>query len=329
LVTTIGPRASLSGPFRIFICYRRDDTGDDAARVYQALVKRYGTSAVFMDRSTLPPGSKFAQEVKTALGQSRAVLVLIGETWLKAAAQEDGRRRLDDRHDFVRREMKISLRSRAAPTIPVLLHDTQMPKPKQLPRALRKLPERHAFEIREGSWDDDLRGLCSHLDSIRTADTVAHRGSHRFRAVPARPPLTILLGFALSLVLLFGASALLMDRTTTNETSEPTLSSADAPRAEGLLKGHNGWVEAVATAQLDGHPVVVSAGDDATVRIWDPVRYSQIGDPLKGHTGGCGCPKLCTQPLTWTPRPSTRSRPAPAPGPPGRARRLDPRALAD
>src|SRR4051794_40349626 len=45
--------------------------------------------------------------------------------------------------------------------------------------------------------------------------------------------------------------------------------------------------------------------------------------------GACGCPKLCTQPLTWTPRPSTRSRPAPAPGPPGRARRLDPRALAD
>ncbi len=37
-----------------------------------ALVEPYGTDAVFMNVDIISPGSEFAQEVKTALGQSHA-----------------------------------------------------------------------------------------------------------------------------------------------------------------------------------------------------------------------------------------------------------------
>ena len=35
------------------------------------------------------------------------------------------------------------------------------------------------------------------------------------------------------------------------------------------LTGHTGSVNAVATTQLDGHPVAVSGGGDKAVRVWD------------------------------------------------------------
>ena len=38
-----------------------------------ALVEPYGTDAVFMNVDIISPDSEFAQEVKTALGQSHAV----------------------------------------------------------------------------------------------------------------------------------------------------------------------------------------------------------------------------------------------------------------
>ena len=41
----------------------------------------------------------------------------------------------------------------------------------------------------------------------------------------------------------------------------------------------------MATAQLDGRPVIVSGGGDGTVRVWDLATGAPIGQPLTGHTG--------------------------------------------
>ena len=50
----------------------------------------------------------------------------------------------------------------------------------------------------------------------------------------------------------------------------------------GPFIGHTGPVNAVATARVDGQPVVVSGGGDATVRVWDLATGTPIGSPLGG-----------------------------------------------
>ena len=49
--------------------------------------------------------------------------------------------------------------------------------------------------------------------------------------------------------------------------------------------GHTDFVSAVATAQLDGRPVVISGSNDKTVRVWDLATGNPIGAPFTGHTG--------------------------------------------
>jgi WD40 repeat protein len=51
-----------------------------------------------------------------------------------------------------------------------------------------------------------------------------------------------------------------------------------------VLRGHDGWVMAVAVGALpDGTPVIVSGGSDGTVRIWRLADGSPVGEPLRGH----------------------------------------------
>ena len=44
-----------------------------------------------------------------------------------------------------------------------------------------------------------------------------------------------------------------------------------------------GAVTAVAAAELDGRPVVISGSDDRTVRVWDLATGAPVGDPFTGH----------------------------------------------
>ena len=59
-------------------------------------------------------------------------------------------------------------------------------------------------------------------------------------------------------------------------------------RATGhqVLTGHTGEVSAVAVGALpDGTPVIVSGGDDGTVRVWRLADGTPVGEPLSGHAG--------------------------------------------
>ncbi|MFG6198185.1 hypothetical protein [Nonomuraea sp. JJY05] len=52
------------------------------------------------------------------------------------------------------------------------------------------------------------------------------------------------------------------------------------------LAGHTGLVSQVCGLVLpDGRAALASAGDDGTIRLWNPEKVSPIGAPLTGHTG--------------------------------------------
>ena len=56
-------------------------------------------------------------------------------------------------------------------------------------------------------------------------------------------------------------------------------------RPHQQITGHDGPVNAVAAAELDGRPVVISGSDDGTVRVWDLATGTPVGDPFTGHGG--------------------------------------------
>lgn len=147
---------------RIFLSYRRDDTGGRAGRLYDQLATRFGTGRVFIDVTDAAPGLDFTEQVETAIERSDAVLVVIGPEWL-ASPRTDGTRRIDRADDFVRREVGAALTT-GKPVVPVLVDGATLPSDDQLPDDIRALATRQAVSLRDTSWHEDVNALVRRLE---------------------------------------------------------------------------------------------------------------------------------------------------------------------
>lgn len=147
---------------RIFINYRRSDSGGEAGRLYDHLNARYGVATVFRDVDKIQPGISFIEALNQALDGSDIVLVVIGPEWLKAGDRRGGRR-LDDPDDFVRMEVETALLREGLRTVPVLVGGATMPSAADLPESLQPLAELQALELRDGRFDDDVENLVREL----------------------------------------------------------------------------------------------------------------------------------------------------------------------
>lgn len=147
----------------IFIGYRRDDTADVAGRIYDAMALRFGKGRVFKDVDNIGPGVDFGDYIKSVLPKCRVALMLIGPHWLESK-DEDGNRRLDDEHDWVRIEIETALSTPDVLTVPVLVNGARMPRAADVPESLRPLLRRNAAIIRrDPDFHDDVERLATAL----------------------------------------------------------------------------------------------------------------------------------------------------------------------
>ncbi len=109
-------------PHRIFICYRKADTGKDARQLRLALDSVYGAGSTFLDEASIQGGETWPERLREALGAADVILILIGPDWLLSPADKWGRRRLDQDDDWVRAEIESALANRKTKLVlPILL----------------------------------------------------------------------------------------------------------------------------------------------------------------------------------------------------------------
>lgn len=106
----------------IFISYRREDTGAKsdnkvAENIFLHLKLAFGDKAVFMDTRQIAPGDKWEDRIEQGLRHSAITIALIGPKFFD---EEDGKMRLEDPADWVRRELEFSISS-GRPVIPLLI----------------------------------------------------------------------------------------------------------------------------------------------------------------------------------------------------------------
>lgn len=146
---------------KIFICYRRTDSGGHAGRVYDRLAARFGDDRIYIDIHNIPPGVDFVEHVRQAMQECAAVIVLIGQRWLVG----ENRKRLNQPDDHVRQEIEQALESMAQ-VYPVLVQDARMPAQADLPEDIRPLARRNAIEIRDASFEADVQPLIKALEGL-------------------------------------------------------------------------------------------------------------------------------------------------------------------
>jgi len=174
----------------IFLSYRRLDSQSATGRLADDLEAHFGDERVFRDRE-IGAGDDFVAAIRRSVESSTVVLVVVGPQWLTATDAE-GRRRLDDPHDFVRLEIELALAARVA-VVPVLVDGATMPAAAELPPSLAAFARCQAVELSDKRWRFDVDTLIAALQSRFGIDadapvaagaspSVASRGGARWAA---------------------------------------------------------------------------------------------------------------------------------------------------
>ena len=141
----------------IFISYRREDSAGFARLIYDRVVNQLDRDRVFFDVDNIEPGLDFVKILSARVGACDALVAIIGKNWLTASDDEQ-KRRIDDPFDFVRIEIEAALQ-RDIRVIPVLVDGARMPRPSDLPEALKSLSNRQAIEISHTRFESDSQNL--------------------------------------------------------------------------------------------------------------------------------------------------------------------------
>jgi hypothetical protein len=260
---------------KIFISYRRDDTGGRAGRLFDLLAARYGAGRVFQDVTGVAPGTYFDDQVDAAIAGSDVVLVVIGPRWLTSAGG-DGARRIDRPDDYVRHEVRAALRADVR-VVPVLVDDAELPSAAELPDDLAPLVRRQAVSVRDESWHRDVDDLINRLEREPTDIATGPPGR------PRRTAVAIGVGAAVVIALIVAALALRDDdQGTESDGALPPCETAGASWSAATIEA------SAVELQLDGYDVRIEPlsatsrpdGDRYIVQV--ELEVANIGTPQPG-----------------------------------------------
>ena len=161
-------------PRKIFISYRREDSAASAISIGQYLENEFGRKNVFLDID-MRAGTLFPAVLEQRLAECKVMLVLIGPSWLNAK-DEEGRRRLDNPHDWVRLEIERALR-RKITVIPVRLNGAELPARAMLPNDIEGLLDHQAASVTLSGFRHEMAGLVRDIRSIPSPPSWQRFGS--------------------------------------------------------------------------------------------------------------------------------------------------------
>jgi hypothetical protein len=151
----------VAGQGGVFINYRGADSTGYAALIYAQLSARLGEDLVYLDSVSVPSGADYIDELLRAVCAADVMLAVIGAQWLTVTGP-DGRRRIEEPTDWIRRELGTA-RDAGTVVIPVVTDDVTPPAEADLPADLRWLARRQHRRLRYREAGTDLARLIDEL----------------------------------------------------------------------------------------------------------------------------------------------------------------------
>jgi hypothetical protein len=154
---------------KLFISYRRSDTGYQPEIIKRTLSKYIDDEIIFYDHD-IEKGDDFVKVINDRLESAQVMLVLIGKDWLNILKE---RSKLASATDFVKLEIERGLEKDKLDIkfsiIPVLFEGAKMPNPDELPDSLKSLSWINALEIDHNEFIPKLnqlgKDLCHRLNN--------------------------------------------------------------------------------------------------------------------------------------------------------------------
>ena len=144
----------------LFLSYRVSDTGPTATWLFDKFAEAYGAERVFLDHERLEGGIVWPDQLEAEAHRATVMLVLIGEKWLAAHDPKTFVRRLDQKGDWVRKEIETALGAGSL-VVPLLVEGAEPLSREAFETvpSLAPLADLQTLPLRRKDWASDLGRL--------------------------------------------------------------------------------------------------------------------------------------------------------------------------
>jgi hypothetical protein len=145
----------------VFINFRNGDGREIAHLLDQEARRQFGDDRVFLSSRSIEPGEIFPPALIGGVERCYVLLAVIGPNWLKPI---DGKRRIDDPDDWVRREIATALTLNKR-VIPILIGDriNRLSVEDNLPPDIAGLVSKQSVRLNSQTLDSDVHSLLERL----------------------------------------------------------------------------------------------------------------------------------------------------------------------